>query len=152
MNRKAYLKTRTRAFALLVLCAALTAATFANISSTFAAGTDGAANVTTDKTDYQPGETVVISGSGFAAGETINITLKEDPAKHPDTQLTATADEYGNFVNKEFSPNEEHRGTTFDMTAVGQRSDPNARSRRLMAARKAAADHGRVRSSQSNTR
>ena len=68
------------------------------------------APVTTDKTDYQPGETVVISGSGFAAGEAVNLTLREDPARHPDTQLSATADEYCNFVNKDFSPNEEHRG------------------------------------------
>src|SRR5215218_9779078 len=129
MNKRASLTTRTRTIALFVLCAAITAAAFANFSYTFAAtepGADNSASVTTDKTDYQPGETVVISGSGFAAGETVNITLKEDPANHPDTQLTATADEYGNFFNKEFSPNEEHRGVTFNMTAVGQASGRSA--------------------------
>jgi hypothetical protein len=84
------------------------------------------ASVTTDKTDYQPGETVVISGSGFAAGEAVRITLSEDPAGHPDTQLSAAADEYGNFVNKDFSPTEEHRGVGFALSAVGQSSGRNA--------------------------
>jgi hypothetical protein len=84
------------------------------------------ATVTTDKTDYQPGETVVISGSGFAAGEAVAITLKEDPAKHADTSLSATADEYGNFVSQDFSPNAEHVGTTFTLKAVGQTSGRSA--------------------------
>ena len=87
------------------------------------------ATVTTDKTDYQPGETVVISGSGFAAGESVSLTLTEDPAKHPDTQLSATADEYGNFVNKEFSPTQENVGSAFTLKAAGQTSGRTAEAK-----------------------
>ena len=84
------------------------------------------ATVTTDKTDYQPGETVVISGSGWAAGETVSLTLTEDPARHAETTLSASADEYGNILNKEFSPTREHVGMTFTLTAVGQASSRTA--------------------------
>lgn len=114
----------------LTLC--LVAAVFAVVVSTAtpaASATPSDAAVTTDKTDYQPGETVVISGSGFAAGELVSITLKETPANHADTALSATADEYGNFVNKDFSPTEEHLGTTFDLKAVGQTSGRTAEAR-----------------------
>jgi hypothetical protein len=91
-----------------------------------AAAADSAATVTTDKTDYQPGETVVISGSGWAPGEAVSLTLKEDPARHADTRLSATADEYGNIVNKGFSPTQEHLGTSFTLTACGESSGRTA--------------------------
>lgn len=87
------------------------------------------ASVTTDKTDYNPGETVVISGSGFAAGEAVTLTLHEDPARHADTTLNANADEYGNFVNKDFSPTEEHLGVSFGLKAVGQSSGRTAEAK-----------------------
>jgi Domain of unknown function (DUF5011) len=87
------------------------------------------ASVTTDKTDYNPGETVVISGSGFAAGESVTLTLHEDPARHADTTLNANADEYGNFVNKDFSPTEEHLGVSFDLKAAGQSSGRTAEAK-----------------------
>jgi hypothetical protein len=147
---------RVRALAVLTLVAALTTAAYTSTSSAKYAGRllgGGAspakraaavspalrgspaeagaadASLTTDKTDYQPGETVVISGSGFAAGESVSLTLTEDPAKHPDTQLSATADEYGNFVNKDFSPTEEHVGTAFTAKAVGQTSGRTAEAK-----------------------
>lgn len=110
----------------LTLTALLAAAATAVPATEAAAAAASDATVTTDKTDYQPGETVVISGSGWAAGETVSLTLKEDPAHHADTALSATADEYGNLLNKEFSPTREHVGTTFTLTAVGQASGRTA--------------------------
>ena len=91
-----------------------------------AAAADSGATVTTDKTDYLPGEMVVISGSGWAAGETVSLTLRQEPAGHADTQLSATADEYGNFVNKDFSTTPEHFGASFSLTASGLASGRNA--------------------------
>src|SRR5712691_9237565 len=35
------------------------------------------ATVTTDKVDYQPGDTVVITGTGWQAGETVALTIVE---------------------------------------------------------------------------
>jgi hypothetical protein len=82
--------------------------------------------VTTDQTDYKPGETVVIFGTGWAAEEVVTLTISEASAAHADTVLTATADEYGNILNKEFSPTEEHRGASFTLTATGQSSGRTA--------------------------
>ncbi len=56
------------------------------------------ATVTTDKLDYQPGQTAVISGTGWQAGETVNIILHEDPHTHTERRLTTTADENGDFT------------------------------------------------------
>jgi hypothetical protein len=83
------------------------------------------AMVTTDKTDYQPGEVVIISGSGWLAGEVVSLVL-HDGSKGSDTTYTATADEYGNILNKEFSTTEENVGTTFTLSATGQSSGKTA--------------------------
>lgn len=90
-------------------------------------GTTSLAVVTTDKTDYLPGETVVISGSGWMAGETVALALhREGSAVGADTELTAIADEYGNIVNKEFKTTEEHLGATFSLSATGRNSGSTA--------------------------
>ncbi|MFL6211578.1 MAG: OmpL47-type beta-barrel domain-containing protein [Pyrinomonadaceae bacterium] len=81
-----------------------------------------AAFVTTDQTDYKPGETVVISGSGWLPGETINLSLHEESATQPDTELTAMADEYGNILSTDFVTTAAHLGAAFTLTASGQSS------------------------------
>src|SRR5213594_4937521 len=62
-----------------------------------------AATVATDKLDYAPGQTVVITGSGWEPGETVVLILHEEPQLDPDLQLTAYADENGDFTNTDFS-------------------------------------------------
>src|SRR5438046_6834390 len=62
-----------------------------------------AATVATDKADYAPGETVVITGSGWEPGETVVLILHEEPQLDPDLQLTAFADENGDFTKPAFS-------------------------------------------------
>src|SRR5713226_2654470 len=37
------------------------------------------ATVQTDRSDYYPGENVVITGSGWQAGEVVSLSLQEDP-------------------------------------------------------------------------
>src|SRR5919197_2971320 len=49
----------------------------------------GAATVATDRSDYLPGQTVVISGSGWEPGETVVMVLQEDPPLDPDLELTS---------------------------------------------------------------
>ena len=83
----------------------------------------GYATVKTDKDDYQPGEIVTISGSGWQPGETVNLRVSEDADTHFDWNLTAIADEQGNIVNREFYPRQDeqfqHLGMRFYVMASG---------------------------------
>ena len=81
-----------------------------------------AATVTTDKTDYAPGETVVITGTGWQPGETVDLNVHRDNDNPPDTWLTAVADGDGNIQNTEFVVQESDIGVTFLLTATGQTS------------------------------
>jgi hypothetical protein len=81
-----------------------------------------AANVTTDKQDYVPGEIVLISGSGFNSGETVelavaNLTQPEDNGDEH-TPWTVNADDEGNIAATwEVTPDE--LGMTLQLTATG---------------------------------
>ena len=83
----------------------------------------GYATVKTDKDDYQPGEIVTISGSGWQPGETVTLRVSEDADTHYDWNLTAVADEQGNIVNREFYPRQDeqfqHVGMRFYVMASG---------------------------------
>src|SRR3989304_10213246 len=61
-----------------------------------------AATVETDKPDYSPGETVMITGTGWQPGETVKLLLKEKPKTHDELIFTSIADGNGNLVNNEF--------------------------------------------------
>src|SRR5919112_4932985 len=131
MNKRAYLTTRTRTIALFVLCAALTTAAFANFAPTFAAVEDGSsdviATVTTDRTDYNPGETVTITGSGFAAGETVSLEVLREGVQAATYQVTA--DENGNIYHSEFVIGADDVGASFTVKAKGDASGRTAESK-----------------------
>src|SRR3989441_8569000 len=74
-----------------------------------------------DKPDYSPGDIVTLMGEGWRPNETISINLHESSGD-PDTNLTATADAHGAFVNSEFLVQPADRGVTFLATATGQTS------------------------------
>ncbi|MFN3760337.1 MAG: MBG domain-containing protein, partial [Algoriphagus aquaeductus] len=85
----------------------------------------GQATVKTDREDYQPGDYVKITGSGWQPGETVSFHFEEDPK--PTTcvnphDLVAIADENGNIYNDQFLIRENHLGVTFTLTAAGQSS------------------------------
>ena len=80
------------------------------------------ASVTTDKTDYAPGQIVTITGSGFQPNEQVYIYFHEFPEEYPDIFLSATANQQGNFVAAEFAPQEIDLGRIFTLTAIGQSS------------------------------
>src|SRR5213594_3203374 len=82
----------------------------------------GAATVTTDEPDYSPGQTVIIAGSGWEPGETVNLVLQEDPAIDPDLQLTAVADANGDILNTDFIVDVFDIGVSFTLTATGTSS------------------------------
>ncbi len=72
-----------------------TSATSINLDSY---ATEGSASLTTDKTDYAPTDTVLISGSGLVpnATYTLYITSSDEPPVNFSTEVTA--DENGNFA------------------------------------------------------
>jgi hypothetical protein len=80
--------------------------------------------VKTDKPDYQPGDTVTITGSGFRAGETVAISIVEDPDLDADSpiQFNLTADANGSFTDSHFEIDLADLGTYFTLTATGNTS------------------------------
>ena len=80
------------------------------------------ASVTTDKTDYAPGQIVTITGSGFQPNEQVDIYFHEFPEEYPDIFLSAVANQQGNFVTAEFAPQQIDLGRIFTLTAIGQSS------------------------------
>ncbi len=87
------------------------------------------ATVTTDRSDYPVGSTVEISGTNWQPGETVLITIHEEPwpprphrSADPDPVYSAVADPQGGFLNTDFSPDATDLGRTFTVTAVGQTS------------------------------
>src|SRR5437899_10000216 len=81
-----------------------------------------AATVATDKADYAPGETVIITGSGWEPGETVVLVLHEDPEIDLDLQLTAVADANGDFANTDFIFDVFDMGVSFTLSAAGTSS------------------------------
>ncbi len=78
-----------------------------------------AATVTTDKTDYSPGTNVVMSGTGWTPGETVTLTLLEDPNIDTHGPFSSVADDAGNFTNKQFTVDAGDAGISFLLTATG---------------------------------
>ncbi|HEY0770738.1 MAG TPA: VCBS repeat-containing protein, partial [Sphingobacteriaceae bacterium] len=85
------------------------------------------ATVTTDKLDYQPGQTAVISGTGWQAGELVDIILHEDPHTHTERRMTATADASGNFTAN-YLVEDHDLNITFIIGAKGQTSGRTAQT------------------------
>lgn len=88
---------------------------------------DEVATVTTDRTDYNPGETVIITGNGFASFEQVLLKVNREDVKVADYQVTA--DEFGNVINRDFIIGEDDIGASFVLTAIGTTSSKIAESR-----------------------
>jgi len=85
------------------------------------------ATVTTDQTDYQPGDFVIVRGGGWLPGENVRLTLHRDN-ETPDTTLNATADAEGNIANSEYLVQVSDLNLAFLLTAVGQTSGYTAQT------------------------
>ncbi|HXF48904.1 MAG TPA: HYR domain-containing protein [Verrucomicrobiae bacterium] len=90
------------------------------------AGAFGQATVTTDKMDYHPGDTVIITGSGWQAGETVLLEIVESPFIHPAETLFAVASGSGDIYNNQYIIQLHDLGQTFTLTAIGQSSGMTA--------------------------
>ena len=58
------------------------------------------ASVTTDKTDYAPGQIVTITGSGFQPNEQVDIYFHEFPEEYPDIFLLRDRKPAGQLCNR----------------------------------------------------
>ncbi len=90
-----------------------------NATSTGDSTAPSGPTIVTDKEDYVPTETVGMIGFGWQAGETVTLTLAEDPQVHDIRTYTVTADSVGSFRFEGFIPEAHHAGVRFVLTAVG---------------------------------
>ena len=77
--------------------------------------------ITTDKLDYAPGETAIISGAGWLPGELISLDFEHILPNIPDHEHVleyVTANSQGSFTYNWYV-NEEELGTTFHLMANG---------------------------------
>src|SRR5882724_7358831 len=91
--------------------------------------TNSTASVTTDQSDYAPGSTVYITGTGFAPSEIVQcqvltLTQPNDDLTSPAHQpWTVTADDAGNIATTWLVPlDQDELGATLQLTATGQTS------------------------------
>jgi MBG domain/Bacterial Ig-like domain (group 3)/MBG domain (YGX type)/CARDB/Kelch motif len=80
--------------------------------------------VKTDYADYYPGDTAIISGTGWNPQE--QVTLRISSPRYPSTVLNAKADFTGKIVNSEFIVPMDAEGASFTVTAVGADSQAQA--------------------------
>ena len=73
--------------------------------------------VTTDKSDYSPGETVVISGTGWTANQEVALHI-DDSNGVARFDTSVMADGAGNISNSEFVIQPEDVGLAFTLTAT----------------------------------
>src|SRR5262249_35615540 len=92
-----------------------------------------AQTLTTDKSDYPPGATVTLTGSGFSGGETVTLqVLHVDNNGDNDTSAAhqpwnVSVDDDGNFTSSWFIPaDEDESGATLSASADGQSSGAHA--------------------------
>jgi hypothetical protein len=84
----------------------------------------GAATLTTDQADYQPGQTITFTGTGWQPGEAVAIDVYEtsvDPLFW-EGGVSATADASGNIFNSSFLVQQSFLGLGFLANATGQAS------------------------------
>ncbi|HEY2467504.1 MAG TPA: kelch repeat-containing protein [Terracidiphilus sp.] len=86
--------------------------------------------IATDQPDYAPGTTVVMTGAGFQAGESVKLYMREwvnkmlvDP---PDYQVTSDAS--GHFSLSDYAPTITDVGARYHLTAVGTNSGLQAQT------------------------
>lgn len=81
---------------------------------------EGVATVASDKPDYRPGDTAILSGSGWTAGE--DVALDIECTCGCVAHLATSADDGGAFDGVLYPITEEHLGATCSVTATGATS------------------------------
>src|SRR5215217_1128508 len=93
---------RSKATLLFIVCAALLAlggTAMALIADT-SGNTAPAPTIQSDKADYAAGELVTLTGSGWQAGESVNIVVNDDAGQTWNRNVNVTADQSGNITDQ----------------------------------------------------
>jgi hypothetical protein len=77
--------------------------------------------ITTDKSSYEPGETITFRGANWTPGETIRVAVRAGAAEGEDEMLEATADEKGSFVLTAIMPGGEENTSAAKATSAGKK-------------------------------
>jgi uncharacterized repeat protein (TIGR01451 family) len=103
------------------------AAPAAHMPISFAtASTGSGATFTTDKDEYSPGDTLRLAGTGWQAGDFLDIHLDESPQNHPPVDWAIGVEENGTFQDSSYVVQESDLGVTFALTATSRASGESA--------------------------
>jgi hypothetical protein len=80
-------------------------------------------SITTDKDDYQPGDTVWFTGAGWQPGDTLDIVLADEPVTHEPHTWWIPVNDVGGFRDSTYVVDVGDLGVTFTLTATS-RSTP----------------------------
>jgi len=86
--------------------------------SAVAVGDTTGPTITSDKPDYAPGETVILTGAGWQAGEAVHIRVDDDQERTWSLDADVTADEVGGFTYQFALPT--HFVATYTVLATGE--------------------------------
>jgi hypothetical protein len=81
---------------------------------------DDGLSITTDKDDYQPGDTVWFTGTGWPAMDTLDILLEDEPATHEPHTWWVPVGEDGAFRDSTYVVDVGDIGVTFTLTATSR--------------------------------
>jgi hypothetical protein len=115
--------------ALLITVAFLATTGFQNLQSKVPVAIEGGdrepgrtAVLRTDKTHYAPGEVVILTSSGWTAGETVTLLVHEEPMIHPDRRLVLRADGAGELFDNELVAHGHEGPVAYSVAAKGESS------------------------------
>jgi hypothetical protein len=86
------------------------------------ATSDDGLMISTDKDDYQPGDTVYFTGSGWPANDTLDIVLEDEPATHEPHAWWVPVGEDGTFSDSTYVVDVGDIDVTFTLTATSRAS------------------------------
>jgi hypothetical protein len=81
---------------------------------------DDGLSITTDKDDYAPGDTVHFTGTGWQAGDVLDIVLVDDPANDETHTWSVNVSEDGTFHDSTYVVDTGDLGVTFTLTATSR--------------------------------
>ena len=96
---------------MLVLAFAALALGFAVKANAQEGGTAAQPTISSDKADYPPGGTVVLTGSNWQPGESVNIFVNDDAGKTWSRSVDVTADRTATSATSSSSPAGSSRST-----------------------------------------
>jgi uncharacterized repeat protein (TIGR01451 family) len=82
--------------------------------------TEDGLSISTDKDDYQPGDVVHFTGTGWQPGDVLDIVLTDDPLTHDPHTWTVNVAEDGTFQDDTYVVDEGDLNVTFTLLATSR--------------------------------